>query len=42
MRVPRIVATCARLATFRRKKQVFEKRRENLAARHYPTNPVGL
>jgi hypothetical protein len=30
------------LATFRRKKHVFEKQRKNLAARRRPTEPVGL
>jgi hypothetical protein len=30
------------LATFRRKKHVFEKQRKNLAARHRPAKPFGL
>jgi hypothetical protein len=30
------------LATFRRKKHVFERRRKNLAARQHLTKPVGL
>jgi hypothetical protein len=30
------------LATFRRKKHVFEKRNQKLAVRQHPTNSVGL
>jgi hypothetical protein len=36
------VAVRLALATFRRKKHVFEKQSKNPAARHRPAKPVGL
>jgi hypothetical protein len=32
----------SRLATFRRKRHVFDEQRKDLAARHRPTRAVGL